>query len=36
MENGKIIESGNQKELLGITNGKFKKLYEEQFIDELV
>ena len=36
MENGKIIESGNHKELLGITNGKFKKLYEEQFIDELV
>jgi ABC-type multidrug transport system fused ATPase/permease subunit len=36
MENGKILESGNHKELLGITNGKFKKLYEEQFIDELV
>ena len=36
MENGKILESGNHKELLDITNGKFKKLYEEQFIDELV
>ncbi len=36
MENGKILESGNHKELLAITNGKFKKLYEEQFIDELV
>ena len=36
MENGKILESGNHKELLSITNGKFKKLYEEQFIDELV
>lgn len=36
MENGKILESGNHKELLGITNGKFKKLYEEQFIDELI
>ena len=36
MENGKILESGNHKELLDITNGKFKKLYEDQFIDELV
>ena len=36
MENGKIIESGNHKELLNISNGKFKKLYEEQFVDELV
>ena len=36
MENGKILESGNHKELLDIPNGKFKKLYEEQFIDELV
>mgnify|MGYP001207356270 FL=1 len=36
MENGKILESGNHKELLSISNGKFKKLYEEQFIDELV
>ncbi len=36
MENGKILESGNHKELLSIANGKFKKLYEEQFIDELV
>ena len=36
MENGKILESGNHKELLNISNGKFKKLYEEQFIDELV
>ena len=36
MENGKILESGNQKQLLGIPNGKFKKLYEEQFVEELV
>ena len=36
MENGKILESGNHKELLNISDGKFKKLYEEQFIDELV
>ena len=36
MENGKILESGNHKELLNISNGKFKKLYEEQFADELV
>jgi len=36
MENGKILESGNHKQLLSIYNGKFKKLYEEQFIDELV
>ncbi len=36
MENGKILESGNHKELLNISNGKFKKLYEEQFVDELV
>ena len=36
MENGKILESGNHKQLLNISNGKFKKLYEEQFADELV
>jgi subfamily B ATP-binding cassette protein MsbA len=37
MENGKILEYGNHKELLNIPNGKFKKLYEEQFIEsELV
>ena len=36
MENGKILESGNHNELLNISNGKFKKLYEEQFVDELV
>ncbi len=36
MENGKILESGNHKRLLSIPNGKFKKLYEEQFIEELV
>jgi len=36
MENGKILESGNHKELLSISNGKFKKLYEEQFVEELV
>jgi len=36
MENGKILETGNHKQLLSIPNGKFKKLYEEQFIDELV
>ncbi len=36
MENGKILESGNHKQLLSISNGKFKKLYKEQFVDELV
>ena len=36
MENGKILETGNHKQLLSIPNGKFKKLYEEQFIGELV
>ena len=37
MENGKILEFGNHKELLNIENGKFKKLYREQFIEnELV
>ncbi len=36
MENGKILESGNHIELLNIPNGKFKKLYEEQYINELV
>ena len=37
MENGKILEFGNHKELLNIDNGKFKKLYREQFIEnELV
>ena len=36
MENGKILESGNHKQLLSISNGKFKKLYEEQFVEELV
>ena len=37
MESGKILEYGNHKELLNIPNGKFKKLYEEQFIEsELV
>ena len=37
MENGKILEYGNHKELLSIDNGKFKKLYREQFIEnELV
>ena len=36
MENGKILESGNHKHLLSIPNGKFKKLYEEQFVEELV
>jgi subfamily B ATP-binding cassette protein MsbA len=37
MENGKILEFGNHKELLNIANGKFKKLYREQFIEnELV
>ena len=33
MENGKILEYGNHKELLNINNGKFKKLYEEQFLE---
>ena len=36
MENGKILESGNHKQLLSIPNGKYKKLYEEQFVEELV
>ena len=36
MENGKILESGNHKQLLSIPNGKFKKQYEEQFVEELV
>tara|TARA_B100000989_G_scaffold180523_1_gene135696 strand:- start:3141 stop:4904 length:1764 start_codon:yes stop_codon:yes gene_type:complete len=36
MEYGKILESGNHEQLLSIPNGKFKKLYEEQFIKELV
>ena len=36
MENGKILESGNHKQLLSIPNGKFKKLYKEQFTEELV
>ena len=36
MENGKILESGNHKQLLNISNGKFKRLYEEQFVEELV
>ena len=37
MENCKILEFGNHKELLNIDNGKFKKLYREQFIEnELV
>jgi len=33
MENGKILEYGNHKELLNINNGKFKKLYEEQSLE---
>lgn len=37
MESGKILEYGNHKELLNIPKGKFKKLYEEQFVvNELV
>lgn len=37
MESGKILEYGNHKELLNIPKGKFKKLYEEQFMEnELV
>ncbi len=36
MENGKILESGNHKQLLSIPSGKFKKLYEEQLFEELV
>ena len=37
MENGKIVEYGNHKELLNIPKGKFKRLYEEQFMEtELV
>ena len=34
MENGRIIEYGNHKELLEIENGKFKKLYKEQLIEK--
>ena len=33
MENGKILEYGNHKELLNINDGKFKKLYEEQSLE---
>ena len=33
MENGRILEYGNHRELLNIPNGKFKKLYEEQFVE---
>ena len=37
MENGKILEYGNHKELLNIPKGKFKRLYKEQFMEtELV
>jgi len=37
MENGEILEYGNHKDLLNISNGKFKKLYKEQFVEnELV
>ena len=37
MESGKILEYGNHKELLNIPKGKFKRLYEEQFMEtELV
>ena len=34
MENGKILEQGNHKELLNIENGNFKKLYKEQLLEE--
>tara|TARA_B100000575_G_scaffold281445_1_gene272109 strand:- start:4272 stop:6038 length:1767 start_codon:yes stop_codon:yes gene_type:complete len=34
MENGRIVEQGNHEELLEIKNGKFKKLYKEQLIEE--
>ncbi len=34
MENGKILEQGNHKELLNIENGNFKKLYQEQLFEE--
>ena len=34
MENGKILEQGNHKELLNIENGNFKKLYQEQLLEE--
>ena len=33
MENGKILEYGSHKELLNINDGKFKKLYEEQSLE---
>ena len=34
MENGKILEQGNHKELLNMENGNFKKLYQEQLLEE--
>ena len=34
MEDGKILEQGNHKELLNIENGNFKKLYQEQLLEE--
>lgn len=36
MENGEIVERGNHKDLLQVTNGKYKELYELQFSEELV
>ena len=36
MENGKILEQGNHKELLNIENGNFKKLYQEQLLEEVL
>ena len=34
MENGKILEQGNHKELLNMEKGNFKKLYQEQLLEE--
>ncbi len=35
LSKGKIVEFGKHDELMAITNGKFKSLYEMQFVDEL-
>ena len=34
MENGKILEHGNHTDILIIEIGKFKKLYQEQLLEE--
>lgn len=35
LSKGKIVEFGKHDELMAIPNGKFKSLYEMQFVDEL-